>query len=58
MIEARKEADSAFLLKHIPCIHYPVYFKKNQTKVQALLNFDNKVNAITPAYMAKLSLKV
>ena len=34
-------------------------FQKNKKKdVLALLNFWKKVNAITPAYMVKLSLKV
>lgn len=33
-------------------------FKKDQAKVQALLNFGNKVKAMTPAYAANLGLKV
>lgn len=45
-------------LKHILCIYYPVWFKKNQAKIRALLDFADEVNAIVPAYMAKLSLKV
>lgn len=46
------------LLKHILCIHYLIWFKKNQAKIQALLDFGSEINVITPAYAAKLSLKV
>lgn len=46
------------LLKCIPCIHYLVRFKKDQVKVQALIDFDNKINIMTAAYAAKLGLRV
>lgn len=45
------------LFKYIPCIYYPVLFKKNQAKVQALLDFDSEVNDMTLAYTARLGLK-
>lgn len=35
-----------------------MWFKKNQVKIQALLDSDSKINVITPAYAARLSLKV
>lgn len=44
--------------KHILCIQYLVSFKKGHTKVQALINFDSKVNAIIPAYAAVLGLRI
>lgn len=48
----------ALSLKHILCIHHLVRFKKDQIKVQALLNSDSKVNVMSLAYAAKLGLKV
>lgn len=45
-------------LKCISYIHYPRRFKKNQAKVQALLNFGSEFNIMTLAYRAKLDLKV
>lgn len=69
MIVASKEANSKIFnfaakalpllsLKLILCIYYLVWFKKNQAKYQALLNYDSKINAITPAYITKLGFKV
>lgn len=49
--------NSVLLFKRVSCIYHPVRFKKNQAKVQALLDFDSEVNAMTPAYMARLGLK-
>ena len=54
MIEASKEDD--IILDRIPCIHYPIQFKKN--KVWALINSSSKVNAMTSAYASKLGLRV
>lgn len=44
--------------KYILCIYYLMQFKKNQTKIWALLNFDSEINIMTLAYAAKLGLKV
>ena len=52
MTEASKE-DGA--LDWVPCIHYPVQFKKNE--VRALINSGSEVNAMTPKYASKLGLK-
>lgn len=46
------------LFKHIPCIYYRVWFKKDQTKIQALINSSSKDNIITWVYVAKLGLKI
>ena len=35
-----------------------IWFKKNELQVQALLNSEGKVNAMTPVYVSKLGLKV
>ena len=43
-------------LDRVPCIHYPVQFKKNE--VRALIDSDSKVNAMTPGYASKLGLKI
>lgn len=42
----------------MPYTHYPIQFKKNKAKVQALLNSSIKVNAMILAYTAKLGLKI
>lgn len=39
-------------------IYYLLWFKRDQAKVQALLNFNNNVNAMSPVYIARLSLKI
>lgn len=46
------------LLEYVPCIYYLVRFKKNKAEVQTLLNSDNEVNIITPAYTARLGQKI
>lgn len=45
---------STLILEHIPNIYYLLYFKKDQAKVQTLINFSNKINAMTPANTKKL----
>lgn len=50
--------NSSLLVERLLCIYYLVRFKKDKTKVQALIDTSSKINAITPAYMAKLGLKV
>lgn len=46
------------LFKHISYVHHLVQFKKNQVKVQALIDFDNEVNVMTLAYTSKLGFKL
>ena len=43
-------------LQRVPCVHYPIRFKKKE--VQALIDSGSEVNAMTPAYAAKLGLGV
>lgn len=43
-------------LEHVLFIKYLMKFKKVYTKVQALLNLDNKVNTMTLIYAIKLEL--
>lgn len=47
------------VLDKVLYIHYLLHFRKNkENKLQALINLDSKVNAMTPAYASKLGLKV
>lgn len=50
--------EALLLLKRILYIYHPLWFKKDQVKVQALLNSGSKVNTITSTYVAKLDFKV
>ena len=40
----------------VPCIHYPVWFQKEQTR--AMLNSGSKINTMNPNFVRKLSFKV
>ena len=46
------------LLERVPYIHYSMRFKKDQLKVQALIDSGSEVNTMTRSYAAKLGLKV
>ena len=54
MTEANQE--NVVVLDWVPCICYPIWFKKNE--VQALIDSGSKVNVMTPKYALKLGLKV
>lgn len=43
-------------LEWVPCIRYPIYFKRN--KVQALFDSSNEVNVITLGFASKLGFKI
>lgn len=43
-------------LERISSIQYLVKFNKTLTKIQALIDFGSKINAMTPAYAAVLRL--
>lgn len=45
-------------LKHMPFISLTISFKKDQAKIQAVLDFDNKVNAMISVYAAKLDFNI
>ena len=55
-IETSKE--NYVTLERVLCIHYPLRFQKETAGVRALINSSSEVNAITPAYAAKLGLKI
>ena len=50
--------DKLLALDWVPCIYYPIQFKKSEIQVQALINSGSEVNAMTPGYALKLGLKV
>ena len=52
------ETNKKMTLERVPCIHYPLHSWKNTTGVGALIDSGSEVNAMTPAYAAKLGLKV
>ena len=54
MTETRKKDDVA--LQRVPCVHYLIRFKKKE--VQALINSGSEVNAMTPANVSRLGLRV
>ena len=56
---ASKEAQEVIVLDHVPCIHYPVQFWKDQgATIWAVIDSGNKVNTMTPAYAMKLGLRI
>ena len=54
MTETSKEVN----LERVLCIRYPVRLRKDQDEVQALIDSGSEVNAVHPAYAAKLGLRV
>lgn len=56
LIPATK-APPILLLQCVPYIYYPVWFKKNKSKIQIPLDFSYEVNVITSVYAAKQDLK-
>lgn len=41
-------------LQKMSYIQYPIQFKEDQLEIKTLINSNNKVNAMTRAYKAKL----
>ena len=46
------------VLDQVPCIYYPIWFKKSEIQVQALFDSGSEVNAMTLGYASKLGLKI
>ena len=53
MTGAREEA-----LEHVLYIYYPVQFKRDTTRIQALIDSGSEVNAIYPTFAKQLGLPV
>ena len=45
-------------LERLLCIYYLLRFQKHIASIRALIDLGSEVNAMTPAYATKLSLKV
>lgn len=58
MTKARERIDTTPPLKQVSDVFHLMRFTQDQTTILALLDFGNEVNSITPAYMAKLGLKI
>ena len=56
VIETSKEKYMS--LERVPYIYYLLRFWIDTTGIKVLVDLGNKVNAMTPAYAAKLGLKV
>ena len=56
VIEASKEEYVS--LEQVPCIHYSLHFHKDTVGVRALIDSSSEINAMSPAYASKLSLKI
>ena len=56
---ASKEPQKVIVLDRMPCIYYPVQFRKDKgATIWALIDSASKVNAMTPAYAKQLGLQV
>lgn len=55
-MEANVEATSDKPLERVPCIHYPIRFRKQLDNVRALIDSGSEVNAMHPALAKKLGL--
>ena len=55
VIETSKEDEVA--LERVPCVYYPLRFRKDTADVKALIDLGNEVNAMTPAYASKLGFR-
>lgn len=58
IINISKKAYLALLFKYIFIIYYLMQFKKNQAKIQVLIDFKNKVNIIAIIHIIKLELRI
>ena len=56
MTGVSKEA-SEVILDWVPCIHYPIQFRKDKETIRTLINSGDEVNAMTPTYAKKLGLR-
>ena len=52
------ETNKQVTLEWVLCIHYLLRFQKDTAGIRALVDLGSEVNAITPAYVAKLGLEV
>lgn len=58
IIEVGKEDDPTPSLECMPYIHHLVHFKKDEVKIQSLLDSSSEFNIMTPAFASRLGFKV
>ena len=59
LVIGAKKALKMRVLDRVPCICYPVQFRKNKSRdVLTLLNSESEINAMTLAYTDQLGFKV
>ena len=59
MTGARKKAlKQEEALERVPCINYPIQFKKDKIQVQALIDSESEVNAMHPSFAKQLGLPI
>ena len=50
--------NNPLVLDWVPCICYPIWFKKSKVQIRALINSGSEINAMTPEYFLKLGRKI
>lgn len=45
-------------LVRVFCIHYLIWFQKDKSSIQALIDSGSKFNAMLPTYVKKLGLQI
>ena len=58
LVTAASIEDTSRPLERVPYIHHPLRFQKDVRKTRVLTDLGNEVNAMTPAYAAKLGLGI
>lgn len=59
MLITKASKEDKVILERVTYIHYLLYFLKNQeNKIWALINSDNEINTIIPAYASEPSLRI
>ena len=54
---ASKKTQKVIVLDRVPCIYYPVQFRKNKATIRALIDSGSEVNAMILAYAKQLGLQ-
>ena len=57
-VTATSMLNTLWPLERVPYIHHLLHFQKNLREIRVLIDLSSEVNAMTPAYAAKLGLRV
>lgn len=58
MTKAKKKFKLVLPLKRVSWIYYSLCLRKDQAKIQTLINSSNEINAITSAYVKRLRFQI